>query len=99
MKKSGPPSIELKSLDELSAYIEKTTTVPLVVYFGEEDSDFLTFKTVAQLNDKVLFLHIFDSAARTVHNVESGVKVVLFKSFDEKRDDFTSILIIFKVFF
>lgn len=88
LKKSGPPSIHLTSTDELNAYIEKSTTVPVFVYFGDSDdeSEFLTFKQVAQGNDKVLFLHIFGSEAREAHNVRT--KAVLFKSFDEKRNNY-----------
>jgi len=74
----------------LAAYIEKTATVPIVVFFGttDDDNDFITFKSVAQANDKVLFLHIFSEQAREEHSVTG--KVVLFKSFDEKRNDFAN---------
>lgn len=52
LKKSGPPSVELKTSEDLKTQIAKQSS-PLVVFFGEgeDDKDFITFKSVAQLND------------------------------------------------
>lgn len=64
---------------------------PIGVFFGsdENDADLETFKIVANTHEKVLFAHTFAPEARTHYNLEENVKVVLFKSFEEKRNDFT----------
>ncbi|CAD8179388.1 unnamed protein product [Paramecium pentaurelia] len=87
-KKSGPPSNELNSVQDLEKFLERVSSSPIIVFFGsqEDDNDFQTFKAVAQQNDKVTFAHIFNAEASEKYSVQG--KIVLFKSFDEKRNDF-----------
>lgn len=84
----------MKTLEEVAEFIAKASTSPVVVFFGqsEDDSDFVTFKSFAQTNDKVIFAHTFDEAAKETH--AAATKIVLFKGFDEKRNDFEGIYIL-----
>ncbi|KAM3147268.1 hypothetical protein pb186bvf_000519 [Paramecium bursaria] len=85
-KKTGPASQELNA-DDLQAFIDKASSSPVVVFFGTDadDKDFVTFKQVALSNEKLLFGHTFDQQAKEQHNPKG--KIVLFKGFDEKRND------------
>lgn len=61
------------------------------IYFGAEESeeDFQIYSKIANEIEMVEFGHIFLESARTHFSVPEGVKVVLFKGFEEGRNDFT----------
>jgi protein disulfide-isomerase A1 len=89
-KKTGPPSEEFDCLEGLATFIEKSATSPVAVFFGQkDDQDLEVFKAVAAMHEKVVFGHTHLDDADEAHNVKEGVKVVLFKGFDEKRNDYT----------
>ncbi|CAD8062748.1 unnamed protein product [Paramecium sonneborni] len=87
-KKSGPPSTELNSVQDLENFLVRVSNAPVIVFFGSssDDNDFETFKQVAQQNDKVTFAHTFNPESAEKYSVTG--KIVLFKSFDEKRNNF-----------
>lgn len=89
-KKSGPASDLLESMEELKAFVEKAENNYVVcVFFGDDEGeDFEVFKAVAMSQEKVLFGNVELADARAEYKVPEGVKVVLFKGFEEKRNDF-----------
>jgi len=82
-KKTGPASKAVTSADQLKELQDEHKV--LVVYFGNSDSDaqYQTFLKVASTTDGVVFGHTFDAGLTAEH----GNRVVLFKQFDEKRND------------
>jgi protein disulfide-isomerase A1 len=83
VKKTGPASKSVNSAQQLKDLQDEHKV--LVVYFGSADSDakYQTFMQAASTTDGVIFGHSFDAAMLA----EYGNKVVLFKQFDEKRND------------
>lgn len=83
-KKTGPSSVQLMTVAEVEQF--KTNSDYAFVYFGREDSE--TFKTFIALSDKYeyFFAHSFDEAVKSFYNVQDNV--VIFKNFDELRNDF-----------
>ncbi|EGR32155.1 prolyl 4- beta polypeptide, putative, partial [Ichthyophthirius multifiliis] len=85
-KKSGPPSQLLKDKQELDNFISSSQVS--VVYFGnsETEQDYLIFQELAQSLESVQFGHVLNSQLK---KEEKAQKVVLYKQFDEKRNDFS----------
>jgi len=83
-KKTGPSSVQLDTVADVEKF--KTNSDYVFVYFGREDSE--TFKSFIALSDKYeyFFAHSFDEAVKSFYNVQDNV--VLFKNFDELRNDF-----------
>jgi len=81
-KKTGPASKSVASAEALKDLTEEHKV--MVVYFGaESDARYQTFVKVASTTEGVVFGHSFNAEL----NAEYGAKVVLFKQFDEKRND------------
>lgn len=60
----------------------------LVVFVGSEASDeFVLFSRVAQTDDELVFRHVTDAAVGSELGVD-GTGLVLFKNFDEGRNDY-----------
>jgi hypothetical protein len=58
-----------------------------VLFTTENSDDLKTFENVASLSESVLFAHTTLADIRVTHNVATeGTHVVVFKSFDEKRN-------------
>lgn len=90
-KKTGPVSLLLTTVEEIDTFVQSAEKGPVMVFFGtnEEDADFTTFKAFAASQEKLNFGHALFADARTHMQVAENVKVVLFKNFDEKRNDFS----------
>jgi len=87
-KKSGPPATTLNSVDDL-ANLKKSADVVVVGLFKDLESDAAKqFLTVAQTVDNVVFGISSDSGVIADAAVSGDNSVVLFKSFDEGRNDF-----------
>ena len=87
-KKSGPPATSLNTVDDL-ANLKKTADVVVVGLFKDLDSDpAKQFLAVAQSVDNIVFGISSDSGVIADAAVNGDNAVVLFKSFDEGRNDF-----------
>jgi len=77
----------LKSQEDFDKFVEDNKVA--VIYFGEseEEEAFKAFKTVAMGYEKLGFAHVFDSGITEHANASKG-KIVLFKKFDERRNEF-----------
>jgi protein disulfide-isomerase A1 len=83
-KKSGPPSVQLNTVEEVEAF--KTSGDFVLVYFGSENSEkFKFFNTIADKYE-YSFAHSFVDAVKSHFNAQD--RIVLFKNFDELRNDF-----------
>jgi len=86
-KKSGPPAKTLANVDEAKAFIE-SNDVAVVGFFKDLDaSDAKAFLGVAGNMDDYLFAIASEAAAFEEYKVD-GSGIVLFKNFDEGRNDF-----------
>jgi protein disulfide-isomerase A1 len=86
LKKSGPATVEIKTLEELEKL--KQDNKVLVVYFGTDGSEELKqYQAAALTFDNVKLVHVFDTELMT--KAEASVnKVILYKQFDEKMNIF-----------
>jgi protein disulfide-isomerase A1 len=87
-KKSGPVTKVLTTVDEVEAF-HKASEVALV-YFGEDAAHVDTITKVARDNDEVTFATVASADAAAHYKVSPGT-VVLFKKFDDGRNDLTEI--------
>lgn len=78
-------------MEEVKAFVERKSQTPVAVYFAtQEDEPALEiFRQVAQSEERIQFAHTLAPEAREHFEVGQDVRVVLFKSFDEERNDFT----------
>lgn len=86
-KKSGPPAKTLNNLDDLKAFKESAEVVVLGLFKDETSIDAKAFLEVAASTDDTQF------AITNAADIRSEVKIdkdgaVLFKKFDEGRNDF-----------
>ena len=88
-KKTGPPAVALDSVDAAKAFIEDNE-IAVVGFFADLDSDAAkAFKEVAGSNDDYKFgIATTGSEVATENKVEAE-SIVLFKKFDEGRNDLT----------
>ena len=82
-KKTGPVSKELSTVDEVESFINSNDAV--VVHFGTEGLEH--FSELAKTVDDAHFAYCSTDECTKHYNVENGT-TVLFKNFDEKRNDF-----------
>ena len=83
-KKSGPATRPLKTLEELEKF--KTDNTVCIVYFGTNEEEKKIFEAVASKNDEYQFAYVEDKEVAEKANEKMGF-VVLYKKFDEKRDE------------
>jgi len=86
-KKTGPASKLLNTVEELEAF--STSAEVAVVMFSADEGLMATYENVARSNDDILFAHCAVSACQEKYSVQPGT-VVLFKKFDEGRNDLTT---------
>lgn len=86
-KKTGPASKALTTPEEVEAF--HTSSDVAVVMFSAEEGLLATYETVARANDDILFAHCGTTACQERFTVQAGT-VVLFKKFDEGRNDLTT---------
>merc|ERR1712088_840066 len=92
-KKTGPPAVTLESVDAAKKFIEDNE-IAVVGFFADMESEAAkAFKEVAGANDDHKFgLAAAGSDIATENKVE-GDAIVLFKKFDEGRNDMTEDLV------
>lgn len=86
-KRTGPPSVELKTVDAAEQTIGNNEVV--AVLFTDAGSEtYTTFVSVAQSYEDLAFAHSFDEAVKQKYEAK-GDTLVLFKKFDEGKNVFT----------
>jgi protein disulfide-isomerase A1 len=85
-KKTGPLTKTLNSVEEVESF-HKASEVALV-YFGDNQAHIDEFTKVARENDEVTFGTTNNADVLSHYKVQPG-HIVLFKKFDEGRNDFT----------
>jgi len=86
-KKTGPPAVTLASEDEAKKFVEDNK-VAVIGFFKDQDSaEAKNFLEVAGVMDDVKFALVSDEAVFTANKVAKD-GVVLFKAFDEGRNDY-----------
>ncbi|KAK0048475.1 protein disulfide-isomerase [Biomphalaria pfeifferi] len=86
-KKTGPPATELKGTEAASAFKEKQDVVVIGFFKDQESDGAKEFLKVASALDDIPFGITSDSEVFADNKVDSD-GVVLFKKFDEGRNDF-----------
>jgi protein disulfide-isomerase A1 len=87
-KKTGPPAVALATVEEAKAFVADNK-LAVVGFFADQESDAAkAFKETAGGLDDYKFGITSDEAVRKEYDV-SGDAVVLFKTFDEGRNDLT----------
>jgi len=88
-KKSGPAAVTLTTVEELTKFQNDNEVAVLGLFDSLDNSNVALFNAVAKTVDSVSF-GITTEAALSAHLKVSGSQsVVLFKKFDEGRNDFT----------
>jgi len=88
-KKTGPPAVTLEDVDATKKFIEDNK-VAIVGFFKDVDGAAAkAFKDVAAVMDDQKFAITSAEALFTEYKVDAGETVVLFKKFDEGRNDLT----------
>jgi len=85
-KKTGPASRSLSTVAEVESFYKGAEVA--VVYFGDNSSDLSVFERVARSNDDLIFASCASEECLSHFGVIDGT-VVLFKKFDEGRNDLT----------
>merc|ERR1712020_101009 len=88
-KKTGPPAVALDSVDAAKTFIEDND-IAIVGFFADLESDAAkAFKEVAGSNDDYKFGIAAAGSDIATENKVEGDAIVLFKKFDEGRNDMT----------
>ena len=88
-RKSGPAAVTLTTVDELNKF-KKDNEVGVVGLFDSlENKNVQVFNSIAKVIDSVSFAITTEPALLKELNIEGSEKVVLFKKFDEGRNDFS----------
>lgn len=87
-KKSGPPAKTIASVSELKQLQEDNEVAVLGLFKNLEGDNVKAFNSVAQKIDNVAFGITSDPAVFTELGVTADDGIVLFKKFDEGRNDF-----------
>ncbi len=89
-KKTGPPAVALEDADAVKTFTGGEESVVIVGFFKDQDSAAAkAFKEVAGNMDDYKFGITSDSGAFSGNDVSVDEAVVLFKDFDDKRNDLT----------
>ena len=86
-KKSGPATKDLKTAEEVEKFQKDNDVV--LVYFGSDKDDIAVFTKVARKNEDFPFAVV--EAEDVIKKFAKPKTIVLFKNFDEKRNDLTEI--------
>lgn len=87
-KKSGPAAVTLSNTDELKKFQEDNEVAVLGLFKNLESASAVVFSNVAKTVDSVSFGITSESSLFTELNVNADEAVVLFKKFDEGRNNF-----------
>jgi protein disulfide-isomerase A1 len=85
-KKTGPASRSLSTVEDVETFHKNTEVA--VVYFGSNADEVKVFENVAKSFDDLFFGQVAAEEVATHYGVKAG-NVVLFKNFDDKRNDLT----------
>ncbi|EGR33508.1 hypothetical protein IMG5_051050 [Ichthyophthirius multifiliis] len=93
IEKSSEKINHIEQLEEL-----KQKNQALIVYFGlnEQETNFQTFKLVAMSYEETKFAYVLDQQIRAQEQAED-LSIVLYKNFDNKRDEYTGELKIIQI--
>ena len=83
-QKSGPQAKLLKTVEEVES-LKNDNNVSLI-YFGKDAEEMQIFEVIALRNEEYAYGRVEDEAIAKKYNAKPN-SVVLFKQFDEKRDD------------
>ena len=86
-KKTGPPAKTLATAEESKAFIEENEIAVVGFFKDAASADAKVFLAVADKMDDYPFAIVSDEALFTEHDVKAD-GVVLFKKFDDGRNDF-----------
>jgi len=86
-KKTGPPAVALATEDEAKKFIEDNKVAVIGFFKDQESAEAKNFLEVAGTMDDVKFAITSEAAVFTANKVEKD-GVVLFKAFDEGRNDY-----------
>jgi protein disulfide-isomerase A1 len=86
-KKTGPPSKEFQTFADLSNFVDQQEVV--VVFFGSNAELFHVYENTARVSEDVTFAHCSSEECLSKYDASNG-QVVVFKKFDEKRNDLTT---------
>ena len=86
-KKSGPATKDLKTVDELEKFQKDNDVV--LVYFGTDKTDIEEFTKVARKNEDFPFAVV--QSEEVTKKFTQPRTVVLFKNFDEKKQELTEV--------
>lgn len=86
-KKTGPPAVELKTVDEAKTFAEKEEVVVIGFFKDQESEQAVAFKKVASTVDDIPFGITSEADVFKQYNVDKD-GIVLLKKFDEGRNDF-----------
>ena len=85
-KKTGPATSVFTKEEEIEKF--KQDNEVALVYFGDKAENKAAFEKVAKQNDEILFAVCNEQSLFKKYNVEPET-IVLFKKFDDKRNDLT----------
>lgn len=86
-KKTGPPALDLTSADDAQKFKDSQEVVVVAYFSDKESDDAKSYLEAAADNDETLFGITSDKSVADALEIPEG-KVVLFKKFDEKRNQF-----------
>jgi len=67
----------------------KNNNEVVIVFFGSSDTtEFSNWESVSRTFDDFVFHHVFDKDLAAEYNVEKEWGIVIFKQFDEGRNDY-----------
>jgi len=87
-KKSGPPSVTVNSVDELKTLQSENEVLVLGLFKDVNSEQATVFNNVAKLVDSVAFAITSEQAVFDELEVKASESLVLFKKFDEGRENF-----------
>ncbi len=85
-KRTGDPSIELESSEEVEAFIKKNEVG--IVFFGADSNLFNIFEETARNFEDLEFVFCMSDDCLSHFSAKHG-QVTIFKKFDERRNDLT----------
>jgi protein disulfide-isomerase A1 len=88
-KKSGPAAVTLNTVDELNKFKDSNEVVVVGLFDNLDNKNVQLFNSIAKTVDSVSFAISTEQALFTELNLSGSERVVLFKKFDEGRNDFT----------
>nr|QHA25234.1 protein disulfide isomerase [Physocyclus mexicanus] len=86
-KKTGPPAIDLATVDAAKAFIDGSEVVIIGFFKDQSSIEAKTYKDVASDMDDFVFGITSDASVMSELKVKEG-NIVLFKKFDEGRNEF-----------